>query len=37
MGRGVPFLEVREKTHFIRVDAAEWSLALDALERGRQA
>jgi transketolase len=37
MGRGVPFLETREKTHFIRVDAAEWSLALEALESGRQA
>ena len=35
MGRGVPFLEVREKAHFIRVDAAEWSLALDALDAGR--
>ncbi len=37
MGKGVPFLEVREKTHFIRVDASEWSLALDALDAGRQA
>ena len=33
MGKGVPFLEVREKTHFIRVDASEWSLALEALEK----
>jgi transketolase len=37
MGRGVPFLEQREKNHFIRVDAHEWQLALDALEAGRQA
>jgi transketolase len=37
MGKGVPFLEVREKTHFIRVDASEWSLALDALDAGRHA
>ena len=37
MGRGVPFLEQREKAHFIRVDAAEWSLALDALDAGRPA
>jgi transketolase len=37
MGKGVPFLEVREKTHFIRVDASEWSLALEALDAGRQA
>lgn len=31
MGHGVDFLERREKTHFIRVDAHEWQLALDAL------
>ncbi|WP_175796109.1 transketolase [Burkholderia anthina] len=37
MGRGVPFLEAREKSHFIRVDAHEWKLALDALEAGRHA
>ena len=37
MGRGVPFLEARDKTHFIRVDPVEWSLALDALEAGRAA
>jgi transketolase len=35
MGRGVPFLEAREKTHFIRVDADEWQLALDLLDAGR--
>jgi len=37
MGCGVPFLEQREKNHFIRVDAHEWQLALQALEAGRQA
>jgi transketolase len=37
MGCGVPFLEQREKNHFIRVDAHEWQLALQALEVGRQA
>ncbi len=37
MGCGVPFLEEREKNHFIRVDAHEWQLALQALEAGRQA
>ncbi|WP_027802585.1 transketolase [Paraburkholderia dilworthii] len=37
MGCGVPFLEEREKNHFIRVDAHEWQLALEALEAGRQA
>ncbi|MDZ7278953.1 transketolase [Pantoea eucrina] len=34
MGKGVPFLETREKTHFIRVDADEWEQALLALEQG---
>jgi transketolase len=37
MGCGVPFLEQREKNHFIRVDEHEWQLALQALEAGRQA
>ena len=32
MGKGVPFLEQREKTHFIRVDADEWQKALDVLD-----
>ncbi len=35
MGKGVPFLETRDKTHFIRVEPAEWQLALDALAQGR--
>lgn len=35
MGKGVPFLEAREKNHFIRVEADEWQLALAALEAGR--
>lgn len=35
MGKGVPFLEAREKNHFIRVDQHEWQLALDALDAGR--
>lgn len=37
MGKGVPFLEAREKNHFIRVDEHEWQLALSALEDGRAA
>ncbi len=37
MGHGVPFLETREKAHFIRVDADEWTKALDALDAGRTA
>jgi transketolase len=32
MGKGVPFLETREKNHFIRVDPPEWQQALDVLE-----
>jgi len=36
MGKGVPFLEEREKNHFIRVESHEWQLALTALEAGRQ-
>jgi transketolase len=35
MGKGVPFLEQREKNHFIRVEQHEWELALSALEAGR--
>ena len=35
MGKGVPFLEQREKNHFIRVEAHEWQLALDALDASR--
>jgi transketolase len=35
MGKGVPFLEAREKNHFIRVDAHEWQLALDALDANK--
>jgi transketolase len=35
MGKGVPFLEAREKNHFMRVDAHEWALALAALDAAR--
>lgn len=34
MGKGVPFLEQREKNHFIRVDPPEWQQALDILDAG---
>ena len=34
MGKGVDFLENREKTHFIRVDEHEWQVALDNLQGG---
>jgi len=32
MGKGVPFLEQRDKNHFIRVDAAEWQQAIQILD-----
>ena len=35
MGKGVPFLEQREKNHFIRVDPPEWQQALDILDQNR--
>jgi transketolase len=37
MGKGVPFLQARERNHFMRVEQAEWQLALQALEDGRSA
>jgi transketolase len=36
MGKGVPFLEQREKNHFIRVEPHEWQLALAELNAGDQ-
>jgi transketolase len=33
----VPFLEQRERNHFLRVDADEWQQALTVLEAGRTA
>jgi transketolase len=35
MGRGVPFLEQREKNHFIRVDPPEWQEALRILDESQ--
>jgi transketolase len=35
MGKGVPFLEQREKNHFIRVDPPEWQQALALLDRSQ--
>ena len=37
MGCGVPFLEAREKNHFMRVEAGEWQLAIEALDAARPA
>ncbi len=36
MAKGVPFLEARERNHFLRVERNEWALALEAIEQGRQ-
>jgi transketolase len=35
MGRGVPFLETRDKNHFIRVDPSEWQLAIEILDKSQ--
>ena len=35
MAKGVPFLETRDKSHFLRVEQHEWALAIDALDAGR--
>ena len=37
MAKGVPFLEAREKNHFLRVEPDEWDLAIEALDEGFQA
>jgi transketolase len=35
MGKGVPFLETREKNHFIRVDPPEWQQAIEVLDQSQ--
>ena len=35
MGKGIPFLEQREKNHFIRVDPPEWKRALAILDQSQ--
>jgi transketolase len=37
MGKGVPFLETREKNHFIRVDPEEWQQAIAVLDQNHAA
>ena len=37
MAKGVPSLEAREKSHFLRVEQDEWAQAIAALDAGRQA
>ena len=36
MGKGVPFLETREKNHFIRVEADEWQKAIAVLDAQKE-
>ena len=36
MAKGVPFLEAREKSHFLRVEQHEWTQAIEALDTGRK-
>jgi transketolase len=35
IAKGVPFLETRDKSHFLRVEQHEWALAIEALDAGR--
>lgn len=37
MAKGVPFLEERERNHFLRVEPEEWAQALAVLDQGRPA
>jgi transketolase len=37
MGKGVDFLEARERNHFLRVEPEEWDKALSVLDAGRPA
>jgi transketolase len=37
MCKGVPFLEARDKSHFINIAADEWQKAIDVLDAGRPA
>ncbi len=35
MAKGIPFLEAREKNHFLRVEPQEWRDAIKILDAGR--
>ncbi|TCZ54245.1 transketolase [Roseicella aquatilis] len=37
MAKGVPFLEARDRSHFLRVEQHEWAQAIKALDEGRKA
>ena len=34
MAKGVPFLEARERNHFLRVDSQEWRQAIEIIDAG---
>jgi transketolase len=36
MAKGVPFLETRERNHFLRVEPHEWAQALEVLQHGEK-
>jgi transketolase len=36
MAKGVPFLEQRERNHFLRVEPDEWQKAIKILDSGRR-
>lgn len=36
VGKGVAFLEERERAHFMRVDSHEWALAIEEVRRGSE-
>jgi transketolase len=35
MAKGVPFLETRDKSHFLRIEQHEWAMAIAALDAGQ--
>jgi len=37
MAKGIPFLEARERNHFLRVEPQEWQDAIKILDAGRPA
>ncbi|TNC12818.1 transketolase [Methylobacterium terricola] len=37
MAKGIPFLEARERNHFLRVEPQEWQDAIEILDAGRPA
>ena len=34
MAKGIPFLEARERNHFLRVEPDEWTEALKIIDAG---